>query len=73
MAQHQQRPFEEMLRLGCLAYEPYHYHLVHQQMGAEGLLEALPALAEASEQAEDFEPVVMPGKPLSDILLEARR
>jgi hypothetical protein len=60
-----------------LAYEQYQYHLVHQQMVAEGVLEELPPLRplEATDEADDddFEPVVLPGKPLSDIILEDRR
>lgn len=77
LAQHQQRSLEEMLRLCLLAYEQYQYHLVHQQMVAEGLLEELPPLCplEAVDEAadDDFEPEVLPGKPLSDIILEDRR
>ena len=44
LAHHQQRPLEEMFRLCLLAYEQYQYHLVHQQMVADGLLEELPPL-----------------------------
>ena len=77
LAQPQQRSLEEMLRLCLLAYEQYQYHLVHQQMVAEGLLEELPPLRplEAADEAadDDFEPVVLPGKPLSEIILEDRR
>jgi len=77
LAQHQQRSLTEMVRLCLLAYEQYQYHLVHQQMMAEGLLEELPPLRplEATDEADDddFEPVVLPGKPLSDIILEDRR
>jgi len=76
LATAQQRPLEEMLRLCLLAYEQYQYHLVHQQMVAEGLLEALPplrALDAVDEVDDDFEPEVIPGKPLSEIILEERR
>ena len=77
LAQQQQRTPDEMLRLCLLAYEQYQYHLVHQQMVAEGLLEELPLLLplEAVDEAEDddFEPEVIPGKPLSEIILEDRR
>ncbi len=77
LAHHQQRPLEEMFRLCLLAYEQYQYHLVHQQMVAEGLLEELPPLRalDAQDEAEDddFEPEVIPGKPLSEIILEDRR
>ena len=77
LAEQQHRTPEEMLRLCLLAYEQYQYHLVHQQMVAEGLLEALPPLRplDAADAAEDddFEPEVIPGKPLSEIILEERR
>jgi hypothetical protein len=73
LAQQQQRPLEEMLRLCLLAYEQYQYHLVHQQMVAEGLLEELPPLLALDAEDEDFEPEVIPGKPLSEMILEDRR
>jgi hypothetical protein len=66
-----------MVRLCLLAYEQYQYHLVHQQMVAEGLLEELPPLRplEGADEVEDddYEPVVLPGTPLSDIILDDRR
>ena len=77
LAEQQHRTPEEMLRLCLLAYEQYQYHLVHQDMVADGLLEALPPLLplDAADEAEDddFEPEVIPGTPLSDIILEERR
>lgn len=77
LAHHQQRSLEEMFRLCILAYEQYQYHLVHQQMVTEGLLEELPPLRplDAADEAEDddFEPEVIPGKPLSETILEDRR
>jgi hypothetical protein len=73
LAQHQQRSLEEMLRLCLLAYEQYQYHLVHQQMVAEGLLESLPPLHALDAADDDFEPEVIPGKPLPEIILEERR
>jgi hypothetical protein len=57
LAAYHQRPMEEMLRLCLRAYEQYQYHLVHQQMIAEELLEALPplrALGAADEADDDF-------------------
>ena len=56
-----------------LAYEQYQYHLVHQDMVAEGLLEAIPLLLPLDAEDDDFEPEVIPGKPLSEIILEDRR
>ena len=77
LADQQHRTPEEMLRLCLLAYEQYQYHLVHQQMVAEGLLEELPPLrpldAEDEAEDDDFEPEVIPGKPLSEMILEDRR
>lgn len=74
LAEQQHRTPEEMLRLCLQAYEHYLYHLVHQDMVAEGLLEALPLLRPLdAEEDDDFEPEVIPGKPLSEIILEDRR
>jgi hypothetical protein len=73
LAEQQHRTPDDMLRLCLLAYEQYQYHLLHQQMIAEGLLEELPALLPLDAKDEDFEPEVIPGKPLSKIILEDRR
>jgi hypothetical protein len=75
LAEQQHRTPEEMLRLCLQAYEQYLYHLVHQDMVAEGLLETLPLLRplDAVEEDDDFEPEVIPGTPLSEIILEDRR
>jgi len=47
--------------------------LVHQDMVAEGVLEAIPLLLPLDAEDDDFEPEVIPGKPLSEIILEDRR
>lgn len=74
LAEQQHRTPEDMLRLCLQAYEQYHYHLVHQDMVAEGVLEALPLLRPLNaEEEDDFEPEVIPGTPLSAIILEDRR
>jgi hypothetical protein len=76
LAQHQQRTLEEMLRLCLAAYEESQYQQAHQQMMSEGLLVSLPApplLPGATEEGDNFEPVEIPGKPLSEIILEERR
>ena len=74
LAEQQHRTPEDMLRLCLQAYEHYQYHLVHQDMVAEGLLDAIPLLRPLdAEEEEDFEPEVIPGKPLSEIILEERR
>lgn len=49
---------------------------MHQQMAVEGLLEtapALPALTKVPDEEEAVEPEVIPGTPLSDIILDDRR
>src|SRR2546428_4538548 len=60
LAAQQHRTPEEMLRLCLLAYEQYQYHLVHQDMVAEGLLEAIPLLLPLDAEDDDFEPEVIP-------------
>jgi hypothetical protein len=76
LAQHQQRTLEEMFRLCLAAYEEVQYQRADQQMVAEGLLVSLPApplLPGETDEGDDFEPVEIPGKPLSEIILEDRR
>jgi hypothetical protein len=76
LAKHQQRTLEEMLRLCLEAYEGTQYQQAHQQMIAEGVLVSLPEpplLPDETEDDDDFEPVDIPGKPLSEIILEDRR
>ena len=76
LAQRQQRPVEEMLRRCLAAYEEALYQRAHAQMVAEGILVSLPApplLPGETEEEDDFEPVEIPGKPLSEIILEDRR
>jgi len=76
LAQRQQRPVEEMLRLCLMAYEEILYERAHQQMVADGVLVSLPApplLPGETEEDDDFEPVELPGTPLSEIILEDRR
>ena len=67
---------EEMLRLCLAAYEEALYERAHQQMLADGVLVSMPApplLPGETEEGDDFEPVELPGKPLSEIILEDRR
>ena len=76
LAKHQQLTLEEMLRLCLDAYEEAQYQRVYQQMIAEGVLVSLPVpplLPGEMEEDDDFEPVEIPGKPLSEIILEDRR
>jgi predicted transcriptional regulator len=69
LAQQQQRTPEEMLRVCLATYEAALYERVHQQMRAEGLLEALPTRPLPPE-VEDFDPEEIPGPPLSETMLE---
>jgi hypothetical protein len=76
LAQRQRRPVEEMLRLCLAAYEEALYERAHKQMLADGVLVSLPApplLPGETEEDEDFEPLEIAGKPLSEIILEDRR
>ena len=74
LAERRHRTPEEMLAHSLLlAYEQYQYHLAHQDMVAEGLLEAMPLLLPLDAVDDDFEPEVIAGKPLSEIILEDRR
>ena len=75
LAQRQQRTVEDMLRLCLAAYEEALYARAHQQMLADGVLVAMPAppLLPGETEEDDVEPVELPGKPLSEIILEDRR
>jgi predicted transcriptional regulator len=72
LAKQQQRTPAEMLRVCLATYEAALYERVHHQMVAEGLLEALPTRPLPPE-LEDFEPEAIPGRPLSEIIMEDRR
>jgi hypothetical protein len=76
LAQRQQRPVDDMLRLCLAVYEAALYERANQQMLAEGILVTLPApplLPGEVEEDDDFEPVEIAGTPLSEIILEDRR
>jgi hypothetical protein len=67
---------EDMLRLCLAAYEEALYERAHQQMLADGILVSMPApplLPGETAEEDDMEPVELPGKPLSEIILEDRR
>jgi len=40
---------------------------------AKGIISEIPPLSEYSEEDEDFEPIEVPGKPLSETIIEERR
>jgi hypothetical protein len=76
LAQRQQRTMEDMLRLCLAAYEEALFERAHQQMLADGVLvemSAPPLLPGETAEDDDVEPVRLPGKPLSEIILEDRR
>jgi hypothetical protein len=75
LAQRQRQPVEDMLRLCLAVYEEVLYERAHQQMLADGVLVSLPAppLLPGETDDEDFEPIEIAGKPLSEIILEDRR
>ena len=76
LAQRQQRTMEDMLRLCLAVYEEALDARAHQQMLADGVLVAMPApplLPGETEEEDDVAPVELPGKPLSEIILEDRR
>ena len=74
LAQRQQRTVEEMLCLCLTAYEEALYERAHQQMLADGVLVSMPALPllPGETEDEDFAPLEIAGKPLSEIILEDR-
>ena len=71
LARRQRRTPEEIIRALLLDYENEKYRQVNQQMLAQGLLIAFPT--NQLLQADDFEPESIPGKPLSEIIIEERR
>src|SRR5262245_1568097 len=75
LAQRQRRPVDEMLRVCLTAYEEALYTRAHQQMLADGVLVTMPAppWLPGERDDEDEEPMEIPGKPLSEIILEERR
>ena len=70
LAKQQHHTPEEMLRLCLTAYETAQYQRMHEQMAAEGLLVTMPTPPSLPD--DDFEPEDIPGKPLSEIILEDR-
>jgi hypothetical protein len=71
LARQQHRTPEEMVRTLLLNYESESYRQVNQQMLAQGMLTSVPTAQ--SMQVDDFEPESIPGKPLSEIIIEERR
>jgi hypothetical protein len=71
LAQQQQRTPEEMIRAFLLKYENEQYRQANQQMFTQGILTALPTDRVLSE--DEFEPELIPGKSLSEMIIEERR
>jgi hypothetical protein len=71
LAQQKQCTVEEMVQECVRAYEQAQYDRVHAQMEAEGLLTPRPLPDEPID--DEFEPEVISGPGLSDIILEDRR
>jgi hypothetical protein len=71
LAQQHHCAVEEMVRRRVQAYEQAQYDRVHAQMLADGLLVVPAALDE--RVTEDFDPEVLPGTPVSDLILDERR
>jgi hypothetical protein len=67
----QHRTPEEIVRALLLDYELEKYRQVNQRMLAQGLLIA--SLTTHLLRADDFEPESIPGKALSEIIIEERR
>ena len=40
---------------------------------AKGIIGDIPSLADYTDEDEDFEPIEVPGKPLSETIIEERR
>jgi predicted transcriptional regulator len=70
LAVQQHRTPEEILRLCLASYETAQYQRMHEQLAAEGLLVTMPTPPALLD--DDFEPEDIPGKPLSEIILEDR-
>jgi hypothetical protein len=71
LAQQQKRTPEEMIRAFLLNYENEQYRPANQLMFTQGILTALPMDRALSE--DEFEPESIPGKPLSEMVIEERR
>ena len=71
LAQQKRCTVEEMAQECVRAYEQAQYDRAHAQMEAEGLLVSQPLSDEHID--DDFEPEVISGQAVADIILEDRR
>ena len=70
LAQQQHRTPEEVIREFLIDYQNEQYRQVNRQMLAKGILVSLPA--DQPMEEDDLEPEPIPGKPLSEIIIEER-
>lgn len=79
---HKLPPEEQRRLLDTLSreqqYEPESSHPVgedeiEQILLAKGIIGEIPPLSDYSDEDEDFEPIEVPGKPLSETIIEERR
>lgn len=71
LAQRQRQTPEEIIRALLLDYENEQYRQANQRMFVQGVLTSLPTPQPVQE--DDFEPESIPGKPLSEVIIEERR
>lgn len=71
LAQRERQTPEEVIRALLLDYENECYRQANERMFGQGLLTSLPTPQPIQE--DDFEPESVPGKPLSEVIIEERR
>lgn len=70
LAQQQNKTPEDVIRQILTEYQAETYRQANEQMLAQGILASLPI---RFSEEDDDEPETLPGKPLSEIILEERR
>lgn len=83
LAEIQKLPPEERRRLlealarddsqGTTRSQPITEDEIEQILLAKGIISEIPRLAEYTDEDEDFDPIEVPGKPLSETIIEERR
>jgi len=73
----QRRLLEVLKRDGAGSTKPQHQPItedeVEQILLAKGIISEIPPLSDYSDEDEDFEPIEVSGKPLSETIIEERR
>jgi len=54
-------------------HQPITEDEIEQILLAKGIIGDIPSLADYTDEDEDFEPIEVPGKPLSETIIEERR